>query len=327
MSDLRRSDLLRGAAAAGVALAAGHALPARAAEPVKLSYGDLYSGVTGIVSSNITANRFDLKHGIDMANALPYTAVSTYYNDFAAGTFDVAMGSWDFFIDMYNKGVPIKLICTITTADMINIIATPQIKSVNDLAGKGVSAVIGSGSFEMSRAVLRATAKLDLDHDVQMQNAPNPAGCIALLQAGSTVAALTWEPVISDAMAKEPALRTIFNLGAIYRRATGTALPYFCVAARTDALKKDPSIAGKIAATFGDTIAYINHETSAAFTTAAAKTGLPSTIMHTGFDAGRLTFSAYPMQTPAGRKVVETAFAYMHARGMFDKPLSPDFFA
>ncbi len=322
-----RAGFLRGAAAAGLAAAAATPWPAGAQDLPKLSYGDLYSGVTGIISSNITAKRFDLKHGIDMSNLIPYTAVSTYYNDFAAGTFDVAMGSWDFFIDMYGKGVPIKLVCTVTTADMINIIAGPSIKSVSDLNGKGMSAVIGSGSYAMSRAVLRQANKLDLDKDVHMQNAPNPAGCVTLLSSGNVDAALTWEPVISDAMALQPNLHTLFNLGQVYRRTAGGVLPYFCVAVRADALKKYPGVGAKIASTFTDTCSYISHETSAAFTTAAVKTGLPATIMHTGFDSGRLTFDAYTMSKPSGRKVVTDAYAYMHARGMFDKPLSSDFFA
>lgn len=329
MSDFpRRANFIRGAAAAaGFAALATRPIGTAAQDLPKLTYGDLYSGVTGIISSNIAAKRFDLKHGIDMANALPYTSVSTYYNDFAAGTFDVAMGSWDFFIDMHAKGVPIKLVCTITTADMINIIAGPAIKSVSDLAGKAMSAVVGSGSFAMSRAVLRQSAKIDLDKDVHMQNAPNPAGCATLLYAGNVDAALTWEPVISDAIAKEPSLRSIFNVGQVYRRTTRGVLPYFCVAVRTDALKKGPGIAQRIAGVFGDCAAYINHDTSQAFATAAVKTGLPATIMHTGYDSGRLTFAAYSMGAPSGRKVITSAYDYMHARGMFDKPLSSDFFA
>jgi NitT/TauT family transport system substrate-binding protein len=327
---LRRADFLRAtasAAAAAAAAATGFPAVIGAQTIPKISYGDLYSGVTGIISSNLAAKHFDQKHGVDMSNLLPYTSVSTYYNDFAAGTFDVAMGSWDFFVDMQNRGVPIKIVCTVTTADMINIIAGPGIKSVNDLVGKSCSAVVGSGSFEMSRAVVRDVAKVDLDKQVQMQNAPNPAGCIALLQSGSANAALSWEPVISNAIAEMPTLRPIFNLGHAYRQATGGVLPYFTVAVRNDALAKSPGLGQKIAGIFGDTIAYINHDTADAFATAAPKTGLSAAVMQSGYSAKRLVFESYAMSNPSGLKVVTSAYAYLHARGMFEKPLAPDFYA
>lgn len=325
---LRRADFLRasGAAVAAAAVTGFPAVIGAQALP-KISYGDLYSGVTGIISANLAAKHFDQKHGVDMSNLLPYTSVSTYYNDFAAGTFDVAMGSWDFFVDMQNRGVPIKIVCTVTTADMINIIAGPGIKSINDLVGKSCSAVVGSGSFEMSRAVVRDVAKIDLDKQVQMQNAPNPAGCIALLQSGSANAALTWEPVISNAINDMPTLRPIFNLGQAYRKATGGVLPYFTVAVRNDVLAKNPGLAPRIAAIFGDTVAYINHDTADAFATAGPKTNLSPAVMQNGYNAKRLVFDSYAMSNPNGLKVITSAYAYLHARGMFEKPLAPDFYA
>lgn len=325
---LHRADFLR-ATAAATAAAAVSGFPAviGAQSLPKVSYGDLYSGVTGIISANLAAKHFDQKHGVDMSNLLPYTSVSTYYNDFAAGTFDAAMGSWDFFVDMQNRGVPIKIICTVTTADMINIIAGPSIKTVNDLVGKSMSAVVGSGSFEMSRAVVRDVAKVDLDKQVQMQNAPNPAGCIALLQSGSANAALTWEPVVSNAMNDMPALKPVFNLGRAYRQATGGVLPYFTVAVRNDVLAKNPGLAPRIAGIFGDTIAYINRNPAEAFATASVKTNLSATVMMTAFNAKRLVFDSYAMSKPAGLKVITDAYAYLHARGMFEKALAPDFYA
>jgi NitT/TauT family transport system substrate-binding protein len=325
----RRVDILRaGAAGAGlIAFTGWPALGAAQGLP-KFSYGDLVSGVTGIISANIGAKRFDVKHGVDMANALPYTAVSAYYNDFAAGTFDIAMGSWDFFIDMYQKGVPIKMVCTVTTADMINVIAAPAIKSMSDLVGKSMSAVIGSGSFTMTRAVMLDALKIDLNKDVQMQNAPSPAGCISLLQAGSATSALSWEPAISNAIAEQPGLRPIFNLGHTYRQvAHNGVLPYFSVAVRADALKKNPGLAARIAGVFGDTINYINHNTGEAFANSTAKTGLAPAVMQTAFDAKRLTFASFPMGAPSGQQVVTDAYAYLRSRGVFDKPLAADFFA
>jgi NitT/TauT family transport system substrate-binding protein len=325
----RRAGFLRATGGTAVALATtGWPLVARAQALPKISYGDLYSGVTGIISANLAAQHFDVKHGVDMSNLLPYTSVSAYYNDFAAGTFDAAMGSWDFFIDMQQRGVPIKIVCTVTTADMINIIAGPDIKGMPDLVGKSMSAVIGSGSYAMSRAVIRDVAKIDLDKQVSVQNAPNPAGCIALLQSGSANSALTWEPVISNAIADTPTLRPVFNLGHAYRQANGGVLPYFTVAVRNDALQKYPGLAGRIAGIFGDTIAYINHNTAAAFATAAPKTNLSAAVMQAGYNAKRLVFESYAMNTPSGLKVVTDAYAYLRGRGMFDnKPLSPDSFA
>jgi ABC-type nitrate/sulfonate/bicarbonate transport system substrate-binding protein len=179
----------------------------------------------------------------------------------------------------------------------------------------------------MSRVVAKDIAKIDFSKDVQVQNAPSPAGCITLLQSGNVVSALSWEPAISNAIAAQPALRSIFNLGAAYRSVNKGVLPYFSVAVRTDTLKKYPGIAERIAGVFSDTIAYINHVPTIAFNNAAPKTGLATSVMMTGFNNDRLKFATYAMSTPAGQKIVASAYEYLRAHGVYDKPLSPDFFA
>ena len=61
-----------------------------------------------------------------------YTAVSTYYNDFVAGNYDVCIGSWDTFAARYQAGVPIKYLCSITDANMIALLAPRS--GVSDVA-------------------------------------------------------------------------------------------------------------------------------------------------------------------------------------------------
>jgi len=71
----------------------------------------------------ILANDLGRRNGLSFPDPAPYTAVSTYYNDFVAGNYDVCIGSWDTFAARYQAGVPIKYVCTITDANMIALLA------------------------------------------------------------------------------------------------------------------------------------------------------------------------------------------------------------
>jgi NitT/TauT family transport system substrate-binding protein len=299
-----------------------------ARERPKITYPALTSGVSVIINGYMQAKRFDLKHGIDLSLITSYTSVTGYYNDFAAGTFDVAVGSWDTFVELYHRGVPINMICTLTPANLINIVAGPNgPKNAADLRGKNIAAVAGSGSLTMASALIADLYKIDLAKDATLQNVPSPVQSLTLLQAGNVDAAISWEPSVSAALAQSPNLKPIFNVGEAYLRKTGTTLPYFAISARRDVQKRVPDLGPRLAGSFVDCIAAIKRNPDEAFALAAPKLNVTPQVLRMAYDDHRLTFESVPMTGAAGRKIVVTAYAYMRGHGVFeDKPLNADFF-
>ncbi len=323
-----RRALLKGGVAAG-ALSAVAIPHVRAANPEKVTNASLATGISVIINDFMAAKRFDLKHGVDLVVTSTFTAVNNYYTDFAAGSFDLAVGSWDVFATLYQRGVPVKLVCSATSANMINVVTGPNgVTDVLTLRGKTMAAVQATGSYAMCKAVLQDVHKLELGRDIAVQNVPSPAQSITLVAAGNVDAGLSWEPNISIGMAQIPGLKPIFNVGEAYRSTRGEVLPYFAFAVRSERLKQSPDLAARLAAAFRECIDAIMTHPEEAFAISAAKMQVAPAVLLDGFAAKRLDFRADSMTDPAGRKLVTGAFDYLQARGAFEpKKLGDDFFA
>ena len=98
---------------------ASAALQVFAAADIPVRWASLQPGFTVLPVQYILANDLGRKYGLILPDPAPYTAVSTYYNDFVAGNYDVCIGSWDTFAARYQAGVPLRYLCTITDANMI----------------------------------------------------------------------------------------------------------------------------------------------------------------------------------------------------------------
>ena len=116
---LHRRHLLQ-AAIGSATLARAPAVFAQPATSTRWAY--LAPGFTALMAPYIATKNLSEKFGANLASPTEYTTVSTYYNDFTAGNYDVCIGSWDVFAARYQAGVQIRLLCTITTADMIMIL-------------------------------------------------------------------------------------------------------------------------------------------------------------------------------------------------------------
>ena len=323
-----RRAVLKGGLAAG-ALGSVAMPHVHAANPERVSNASLATGISVIINDFMAAKRFDLKHGVDLVVTSTFTAVNNYYTDFAAGSFDLAVGSWDVFATLYQRGVPAKLVCSATSANMINVVTGPNgVTEITALRGKSMAAVQATGSFAMCKAVLQDVHKLELGRDIAIQNVPSPAQSITLVAAGNVDAGLSWEPNISIGMAQIRGLKPIFNVGEAYRSTRGEVLPYFAFAARSERLKQSPDLGARLAAAFRDCIDAIMAHPEEAFAISAAKMQVAPAVFLDGFAAKRLDFRADAMTEPAGRKLVTGAFDYLQARGAFEpKKLGDDFFA
>ena len=130
MKDATRRDFLAASAAGSIMLSAT-IRRAFAAADIQVRWASLQPGFTVLPVQYILANDLGRKNGVNFPDPAPYTAVSTYYNDFVAGNYDVCIGSWDTFAARYQAGVPIKYLCSITDANMIALLAPKA--GVNDV--------------------------------------------------------------------------------------------------------------------------------------------------------------------------------------------------
>ncbi len=313
---------------AGLGAAALAGMPSRLfAQGTPARWAYLKPGFTVLIAQYIRAKQLMKKNGATLGDPTEYTAVSTYYNDFTAGNYEVCIGSWDVFAARYQAGVPIQLLCTITTGDMISIITgEPSIKGVEDLRGKTLAALQSTGTYRMVSALLKETHGLVLGKDVAIQGVDNPAAAVTLVMANRSDAGLSWEPNITLALHKKPGLRAIFNAGKAYRAMTQHNLPYFAVGVRRDWAQKNVQEVKSIRQAFADCIDGINNHTDEAVKLAGGGSGYPPEIMADAIRSHRLRFLFGSMADPAERATIDKAGEFLRRNGLLKKPVDDGFF-
>lgn len=298
---------------------------ARAADPIRVKYAALSTGFSVIIDEYMSAKRFDLKHGIDMSSINTYVSVGSYLNDFAAGTFDLAVAGWDSTAELRHRGFPVQLVSTLVTADMINLLGrTDGPSSIAEMKGKTIAAVMASGTYQISKVLIRALHGLELEKDITVQNVPNPAQAVTMLMANNVPAALAWEPNVSIGMAKDKSIKPIFNFGEGYRNKTKEDLPYFGIAVRRPILKDD--IGKRISDTISECINGIKSNPHEALDLAAKRLKVEPATLYTAYDSKRLRFIGGRMNNAADRKLVVDAAAFCKQNGAAWAALTDDYF-
>jgi NitT/TauT family transport system substrate-binding protein len=327
MHDEQRRSFLRGTAASGLALGgAALGLPG-IAHAQNLKWANLTPGFTILVTEFMLAKGIDKKYGLNLGQPTSYSAVSTYYNDFIAGNFDVCMGSWDTFGSRYLNGVPMQLSCIITTGSMINIVVPKDgPKTLEELKGKVFAAPQSTGTYRMTRAIIKELNGMDIETDTKIQNVDNPAASVTLVMANRADAGLSWEPNVSSGLKRVPDMRILYNAGEEYKKKTGLELPYFGVALKKDLVAKDPGMAKRVDQAFGECIRAITENVPEAVKLAGAKSGIPAEVLVTAMQAGRLQLKHISMTEEVGRKSVRACSELLAKTKAFPRPVDDGFF-
>ncbi len=294
-----------------------------------MRWASLQPGFTVLPVQYILANDLGRKHGLNLPDPAPYTAVSTYYNDFVAGNYDVCIGSWDTFAARYQAGVPIKYLCSITDANMIALLAPRSgVSDVAALKGKTIAALQSTGTYRMVRALIKEAFGFDMEKDATIQNVDNPAASVTLLMADRADAALSWEPNITTGLLKKPDLRVIMRAGDVYKKLSGgLELPYFGVAIRKELADANPGVAAKVGKVFEDCLAGINADTTKTIDLFGSKTGVAPDTLKEAMGSKRLAFEYRSMSVDTSRASVVQASAFLARNGLLNKPVDENFFA
>jgi NitT/TauT family transport system substrate-binding protein len=329
MAALSRRSVIKAGGALGVAAAVGRPAIVRGEEQMpRVTYVTLATGFTVLLNEFMAAKRFDLKHGVNIDVVNTYVSVSNYYNDFTAGTFEMGIGSWDTWAARYAAGVPLKLVCTLTNYDLVNIVAMKGgPASVDDLRGKTLSAILSSGAYSLTKHALSAFHRLEVDKGFSVQNTESPAGAVAMVLGGSADAGVTWEPNVSVGIEREPKLTPIYNLGDDYRKHISMELPYFSVALRNEAEQRHPGVSARVAAAMVECAQAVMENVDEAVHLSAPKMRVSESALKLAFTSGRLAFRPMAMQDAAGRDTVLKAADYLAKNGVLAKPVAPDFLA
>jgi NitT/TauT family transport system substrate-binding protein len=330
MNNTRRT-LLKLSAAHGMGLTlAGAGLgfsPFARAQSPGLKWASLSPGFTILITDYIVSKGLDKKHGINLGKPTEYTSVSTYYNDFVAGQYDVCVGTWDTFAARYLSGVPIRFVSAISTGNMINIVVPGKgASSLKELEGKTLAAPQSTGTYRLTKAIIKELTGTDIESAMRVQNVDNPAAAVTLVMANRADAALSWEPNITSAITKVPDMRVIYNTGEEFRKKVGLDLPYFGVGVRAEALSRDPSLPGKLDKVFADCVQGILGNVDEAVKLAATS-GIPANVLKAAIESNRMQLKHLPMADPKGREAVKTAANLLHKNEVLPRALDDKFFA
>jgi NitT/TauT family transport system substrate-binding protein len=297
---------------------------ADAAGSAKWSY--LSPGFTMLIARYIQNAKLAEKLGLSLAQPNEYTTVSTYYNDFAAEQYDICIGSWDTFAARYQAGVPLRYLCSISSAKMIMMVTRdPAVKSIEDIRGKTLAAAQSTGTYRMVSAIIRERYKLQLGSDIPVLSVDNPAAAMTIAMAGRASAGLSWEPNVTAAITREPSMRPFLNAADAYREIMGTDLPYFGVAIRKGWAEANPDKVALVRKMFQTAVSDIVTDPDRA-TGIAGDTGFPPEVISKAVQSGRLALQFASMVDAGEREALVKASAFFARNKVIDKPLDDGFF-
>ena len=312
------------------ALVTGIASPAilRAQGLVPIKTGTLFGGWAHMGNDALLDLGLDKKHGFQMTVNQTYNVLATYYADFAKGSFDIGVGTWDFFSRAYMQGAPMRILGLISEGTQAGFLGRSDgPSSVKDLKGKTLAAMQASGTFQMAKIFAKTFDDIEFEKDVTIQNAPNPPGTVALVAGNRADAALTWEQSLSLGLDMVKGSRVFANLGDYYAQHTKRSMPYFAIAMNQNAIDRLPKgSTEKLVALFDDLAKWMqgNVDTYAA---RAAKINVEPRVIKTAIESGRLKFQMRPTTNPDNRKDIIYAAELLAKGGMFPKALDEGIFA
>lgn len=326
MSPTRR-HVLKGLAAGVSSLTVSSPNILRAQDAHRLTWATFTPGFVPAFMQMALDKGLDRKHGVSLAPPIPYTALTSYFGDFAAGAYDMCFGNWETFAVRAVAGVPVRYLCGINPGDLLNFVTkSDSIRTVGDLRGKVLAATTSSGTYRLVTGLVHAFYGIDLQKEATIQTVDHPLAGVTLVLADRADAALAWEPSVTMGMAKDPKLRVLLNMGDAYRRHEKAEMPYLGLAIRSEAVERQPGMMPKLQAVFADAVAAMNADPGAAYRAAEKAIGLPADILVRATESGRLKYRFAAMTDAVERQaVVRSSEILAQAKGL-SAPIPDSFF-
>jgi ABC-type nitrate/sulfonate/bicarbonate transport system substrate-binding protein len=198
------------------------------AEAVKIRVGTLRApaSISWLVAV-MEEKKFDLKHGIDI-EWIEQPSTAALYNDFAAGSYQVATGGVMTYANQYARGVKLNLFGVFQlfgTSVIVNTERASDIRSLKDLTGRELAAPLASENYRaMTVYMMWAGAEVK---SLKTRNFEHPAVAAELRSpTGTAPAGIVWAELptrlVMEDSKKFRDLVSVDELEALWRQRTGT---------------------------------------------------------------------------------------------------------
>jgi len=312
---------------AASAIVSGLPAIARAQDLVAVKTGTLFGGWAHLGNDAMLDLALDKKYGFNMSAGPVYNVLATYYADFAKGSFDIGVGTWDFFVRAYMQGAPLRIIGMISEGTQAGFLGRSDgPSSLTDLKGKTLAAMQASGTYQMAKIFAKTFDGIEFEKDVTVQNAPNPPGTVALVAGNRADAALTWEQSLSLGLDMVKGSRVFVNLGDFYTQHTKRSMPYFAIAMHQNAIDRLPKGSVPKLINLFDDLAKWMHANVDAYSERATRIKVEPRVIKAAISSGRLKFQMRSAADPENRKDVLFAAEILSKGGMFPKALDEGIF-
>lgn len=210
---------------------------------------------------------------------------STLMEAFAAGRLDVALQGIAPAAIWHGKGVPLKVVAAANGGGHVLLTREDtKIADVRGLRGKKVGTPKpGTVVDTLFRAhIAKELAKLDPERDLTIVPGLAPADMpAALLIAREVDAVIMWEPFASQAQARFPAARVLFDAAAAWRKEhpTGPLYPVNVVVARQDFIDRRPEDLRRFLSAYEEAIRFINQRPDEANAVIASELKLDPSVI------------------------------------------------
>jgi ABC-type nitrate/sulfonate/bicarbonate transport system substrate-binding protein len=266
-------------------------------QTAKLKIGTLGSPSTSIwMVSLLQAKRFDLKNGIDI-EWVEQPSTAAVYNDFAAGSYQVATGGIITYANQYARGVKSKLFATYQifgTSVIVNTERAPGINSLKDLNGKEIAAPLASENTKAMDIYFK-WAGVDIK-SLKIKNFEQP-GVVAELKSptGSAVAGIVFSQVPTRLVMEEPKkfkdLVSADELDNLWRQKTGTEFHWLLGwVAQDDFARDNKELLQRTHNAMKETIDWFNKNSEEALDIVAKKTKEQVPVLRETIKAKRVRF-------------------------------------
>lgn len=326
----RRGFIQRSAAVGAGALAGsiiGAPYLARAANPTVVKISNLAGGWSNIANRLLISKGFDTKHGLKLDVLRTYNRLGTYYADMIKGNIQAGIGTWDTFAKMNLTGAPMGMIGVVSTGTLAGLFTRdPNLKKIEDLRGKTLSAMQVSGTYKLTKTWALEFLNFDIEKEAKVLNAPNPPATITMVAADRADAALSWEHSLSTGLHKIPGSRVAININDFYREHTGRDQPYFAIGVNTKAYGgTSPDTIKRLTDMWADALDWIENN-KGEFQAMGPSVKIDASILKTAMDSGRLQFKMRPMAVEKNREDVQFAANIMQKHGLLKGKLPASFY-
>lgn len=287
----------------------------------------LASGITSVLQIVVNERHLDRAHGFRFKTSPPYQSLVAYYADFLKGQFDIEGGISESYAERFLRGAPIAIMATLVSMGASVLVRDPAITTIGALRGRTIAAPTTSGRYAILRGLILKYDGFDIEHEANIISVPNPSASVTFLLAGRADAALSWEPEVSAALIKYPALRVLTDTRIEYRTRTGRELYQVVLAAQRDTIRRTPALMKQVIAAYRDAAEFMRADPEAAATLVSQHSDLPREAFLQGVRSRRVAFTVQLVRDPLVRRAILDEFGILESLKFLPGGISDEFFA